>query len=104
LCPLPSCYHKWPDCCGRRRWQNEVLDVYLHRAKRKPWKQIALEIPMCIKNTSRRGKSGFDSLTVDRSEKLKGEELHTSNELTHIKQKVVSPLENLGRIEKEQRK
>uniref|UniRef100_A0A2K5PFM5 RRM domain-containing protein n=1 Tax=Cebus imitator TaxID=2715852 RepID=A0A2K5PFM5_CEBIM len=55
-------------------------------------------------NTSQRGKSGFNSKSgqqrSSKSEKLKGDDL----QLTQMKQKVDSLLENLEKIEKEQSK
>ncbi|PNJ01681.1 HNRNPCL3 isoform 1, partial [Pongo abelii] len=96
-------------------FQRDLYDgMYSFPARVPPPPAIALAVVpskrQCISgNTSRRGKGGFNSKSgkwgSSKSGKLKGDDLQAiKQELTQIKQKVNSLLENLEKIEKEQSK
>uniref|UniRef100_A0A2K6SRY5 Uncharacterized protein n=1 Tax=Saimiri boliviensis boliviensis TaxID=39432 RepID=A0A2K6SRY5_SAIBB len=73
------------------------------------WAVVPSKCQRVSGNTSRRGKSGFDSKSgqqeSSKSGKLKGDDLQAiEKELSQIKQKVDSLLENPEKIEKEQSK
>ncbi|XP_054350796.1 heterogeneous nuclear ribonucleoprotein C-like 1 [Pongo pygmaeus] len=96
-------------------FQRDLYDgMYSFPARVPPPPAIALAVVPSKRqrvsgNTSRRGKGGFNSKSgkwgSSKSGKLKGDDLQAiKQELTQIKQKVDSLLENLEKIEKEQSK
>uniref|UniRef100_A0A2K5D4R6 RRM domain-containing protein n=1 Tax=Aotus nancymaae TaxID=37293 RepID=A0A2K5D4R6_AOTNA len=96
---------------GVKRSAAEMMYSYPARVLPPPPPIARAVVPskrQCVSgNTSRRGKSGFNSKSGQRgsskSGKLKGDDLQAiKKELTQIKQKVGSLLENLEKIEKEQ--
>ncbi|XP_053450249.1 heterogeneous nuclear ribonucleoproteins C1/C2 isoform X5 [Nycticebus coucang] len=100
---------------GVKRSAAEMYGMYSYPARVPPPPPIARAVVPSKRqrvsgNTSRRGKSGFNSKSGQRgssskSGKLKGDDLQAiKKELTQIKQKVDSLLENLEKIEKEQSK
>ncbi|XP_054998108.1 heterogeneous nuclear ribonucleoproteins C1/C2-like [Sorex araneus] len=99
---------------GVKRSAAEMYGMYSYPARVPPPPPIARAVVPSKRqrvsgNTSRRGKSGFNSKSGQRgsskSGKLKGDDIQAiKKELTQIKQKVDSLLENLEKIEKEQSK